>query len=122
MVKEIHVNGNRGRGRPKYRWLDVMKSDSMLAGVNEEYTGDRIERILRSIIADPKKLEYKEYNIIGQNKLIRVLTVGCYNALILPNNHSISYIFIYNLDIMCSIKKWKLLIIYYFGINSNVII
>ena len=54
LVREMHVVGKRGRGRPKKRWGDVMASDMRKVGVSEEDAGDRVKWKCRTRVADPK--------------------------------------------------------------------
>jgi len=55
LVKEIYVEGKRGRARPEMRWLDVIKIDMKRAGVSvDEDAGDRVRRKLKICVADSK--------------------------------------------------------------------
>ncbi|KAJ8720922.1 hypothetical protein PYW08_006387 [Mythimna loreyi] len=42
-VLSLHVDGWRGRGRPKKRWMDCVRSDMKEKGVSDSMTGDRTE-------------------------------------------------------------------------------
>jgi hypothetical protein len=54
MVMNMNVEGKRERGRPKKKWLDVIKCDMKSAGVCTEDVGDRAKWRFRTKVADPK--------------------------------------------------------------------
>ncbi|PZC74657.1 hypothetical protein B5X24_HaOG207376 [Helicoverpa armigera] len=51
-VLSRNVEGWRGRGRPRKRWLDCLKEDKK--GVDESMTSDREEWKKKTCCADPK--------------------------------------------------------------------
>ncbi|KAJ8709025.1 hypothetical protein PYW07_008851 [Mythimna separata] len=53
-VMNLHVDGWRGRGRPKKRWMDCVKTDMKEKGVSDVMTGDRTEWKKKTCCADPK--------------------------------------------------------------------
>ena len=40
-IMELNIEGNRGRGRPKKRWLDCVKEDLNENGLTSDMTRDR---------------------------------------------------------------------------------
>jgi hypothetical protein len=42
-VMNMNVDGQPSRGRPKKRWMDYVKDDMRIKGVNMEMTSDRRE-------------------------------------------------------------------------------
>lgn len=50
----LNVEGYRGRGRPKKRWMDCVRKDMSVKGVSVEMTADRDEWKKRTYCADPK--------------------------------------------------------------------
>ncbi|KAJ8710705.1 hypothetical protein PYW08_009220 [Mythimna loreyi] len=53
-VLSLHVDGWRGRGRPKKRWMDCVKSDMKEKGVSDSVTDDRTEWKKKTCCIDPK--------------------------------------------------------------------
>jgi len=51
LVNQIYVEGNRGRGRPGKRCLNVIECDMKSAGVSVEDAGDRVGWKLRTRVA-----------------------------------------------------------------------
>lgn len=50
---DLCVRGNVGRGRPKKGWMECVKNDMNMKGVNESMTSDRGEWKRRTCCADP---------------------------------------------------------------------
>ena len=50
----MNVDGWRGRGRPKKRWMDCVKSDMLEKGVDDAMTANRGELQKMTCCADPK--------------------------------------------------------------------
>uniref|UniRef100_A0A2A4JJS9 Uncharacterized protein n=1 Tax=Heliothis virescens TaxID=7102 RepID=A0A2A4JJS9_HELVI len=50
----MNVDGLRGRGRPKKRWMDCVKDDMSKKGVNVSMTSDREKWKEKTYCADPK--------------------------------------------------------------------
>ena len=53
-VMSMNVDGWRGRGRPKKRWMDCVRDDMNEKGVNDSVTFDRGEWKKKTCCADPK--------------------------------------------------------------------
>ncbi|KAJ8707262.1 hypothetical protein PYW08_011396 [Mythimna loreyi] len=53
-VLSLNVDGWRGRGRPKKRWMDCVRSDMKEKGVSDSLTGDRTGWKKKTCCADPK--------------------------------------------------------------------
>jgi hypothetical protein len=53
-VMNINVEGWRGRGQPKKRWVDFMRQDMRQTAVSDEMTSDRGKWWKRTCCADPK--------------------------------------------------------------------
>jgi hypothetical protein len=49
----MNVDGHRGRGRPRKRWMDCVKDDMKIKGVNMAMTSDRREWKKKRGGADP---------------------------------------------------------------------
>jgi len=61
------VEGRRGRGRLKKKWLNEIECDMRTAGECVNDVGDRVKWKLKTKVSDPKKLgeygEEKEFQI-----------------------------------------------------------
>jgi hypothetical protein len=53
-VMNMNVEGWRGRGRPKSRWIDSVRQDMRDMAVSEEMTSDREKWWKRTCCADPE--------------------------------------------------------------------
>jgi len=53
-VMELSVEGKKGRGRPKKKWLNRIEYNNRTAGVCVNNVGDRVKCRLRIKVADPK--------------------------------------------------------------------
>jgi hypothetical protein len=53
-VMNMNVEGWRGRGQPKKRWIDSVKQDMRETAVSEEMTSDREKWWKRTCCAHPK--------------------------------------------------------------------
>ena len=53
VVMEMNVEGKRGRGRPKKRWIDGVESDMRIAGVRVRDVADRALWRCMTRVADP---------------------------------------------------------------------
>ncbi len=56
VVMMINVEGKRGRGRPKKRWMENIENDMRLVGVGIGDVKDRDKWRFRTRVADPKEL------------------------------------------------------------------
>jgi len=55
-VMELSVEGKRGRGRPKKKWLNGFECDMRTANVCVNDAVNQVKWRLRTRVADPKKL------------------------------------------------------------------
>jgi len=53
-LMEVNVEGRRGRGRPKKKWLDAIECDMKIAGVCVDDMGDRVKWKFKIQVADPE--------------------------------------------------------------------
>jgi len=54
MVIGMNVEGRKGRGRPKKKWLNAIGCDVRTAGECVDDVGDRVKWRFRTQVADPK--------------------------------------------------------------------
>jgi hypothetical protein len=55
-VMNMNVEGWRGRGRPKKRWIECVRKDMMEMAVSDEMTSDRGEWRKRTCCTDYNEL------------------------------------------------------------------
>jgi hypothetical protein len=54
VLMKINIEGKRGRGKPKKRWLDMIEDDMRAISVSIGDVENRDEWKFRTMIADPK--------------------------------------------------------------------
>lgn len=111
LIRDIHVDEKRGREKKKNRWFRcMMESGTILAVVSEEYMGDQVEWILRSIIVGSEKSEekVKSKKITStlcpspkKNKNQPLMSIYTFTTCLKAQTQNESFFFSFSFNVLC---------------------